>query len=566
MNDRKRLGAAVVEKPGLFADGAPAEPGPREPTVADGGRTDGGDGFGANVASILGPERGARPGGTRGPILPAELDADLVAELTTLHRQAPSARLVVASLPIDEVDPIELVRAALAARESVALWSQPAGQTIVGIGAAMEIALEGPDRFNDAARAWRAVAADTVVGGSAAASPGAWPILLGGATFAPTPSKDPRWRGFETGWLRLPRLIVRSTDGGWSAGASILIDDPSAVEVAIVGLHDLLRRLVSGGPDARPRGTAEAAEAALPLLRRAGGQPDRRAWEAAVARAAGAVSRGRIDKLVLARRIDVAASDPFDVPATLRRLAAVASRATIFAFSPTEAPERVFIGASPERLVEVRGRAFRTIALAGTIGRGRDPEEDDRLAATLLASEKDREEHAIVVAMLRSTLEPLAERLDVGRSPEVVRLRTVQHLATPIAGRLRDGEGILGLVGRLHPTPAVGGWPREAALALLAEEERLDRGWYAGPIGWVGADGDGEFVVGIRSGVVDGDRASLFAGCGIVADSEPEREWEESELKLAALAEALGRFDGGERVDREERFDRGERSEGEEIP
>jgi isochorismate synthase EntC len=124
----------------------------------------------------------------------------------------------------------------------------------------------------------------------------------------------------------------------------------------------------------------------------------------------------------------------------------------------------------------------------------------------------------------------------------VVRLRHIQHLVTLVRGRLREQAGILDLVERLHPTPAVGGAPRELALALLEEEERFDRGWYAGPVGWLDRRGDGEFVVAIRSGVVNGASASLFTGCGIVADSEPGREWDESEVKLRALASALGRL------------------------
>ncbi|HWP61958.1 MAG TPA: isochorismate synthase, partial [Candidatus Binatia bacterium] len=489
------------------------------------------------------------------PVLPPDLGTRLADELARLGRRAKPGALLVAAVPIDPVDAIGLVGRALAARESVAAWLQPAGRIIVGVGTAAEIALDGPDRFAEAARIWQGLAGRAVVGGPAAAATGATeataatgaagagPILVGGATFAPGRSADPCWRGFETGWLRLPRLLVTRSDGVWLATAALLLDEAADLEAAMAELENLVGRIGLAGPALGPHRTAEAVETALPLLRRVGGQPDRRTWEAAVARAAGAVSRGRIDKLVLARRVDVAAAAPIDVPATLRRLTATAPTATIFALSPSASPERVFLGASPERLVEVRGRRFRTIALAGTIGRGQDAAEDDRLAAALLASEKDREEHAVVVAMLRSTLEPVSESVEVGRGPEIVRLRTVMHLATPIAGRLRDGEEILGLVERLHPTPAVGGWPREAALALLGEEEELDRGWYAGPVGWLDTAGDGEFVVGIRSGVVEGARASLFAGCGIVADSEPDREWEESELKLAALAGALGRFE-----------------------
>lgn len=492
---------------------------------------------------------GTHPEPEAGSVLPPDLGSRLAAELARLGRRSGPGGLLVAAVPIEPVDAIGLVGRALAARESVAAWLQPAGRIIVGVGTATEIPLDGPDRFAEAARVWQSLAGRALVGGpaaGAAGASGAGPILVGGATFAPSRSADPRWRGFETGWLRLPRLLVTGSDGAWLATATLRLDEPADLEAATAELEALVGRLAPAGPDGGPDHTAEAMEGGLPLLRRVGGQPDRRTWQAAVARAAGAVSRGRIDKLVLARRVDVEAHSAIDVPATLRRLTATAPTATIFALSPTAAPERVFLGASPERLVEVRGRRFRTVALAGTIGRGQDPAEDDRLAAALLASEKDREEHAVVVAMLRSTLEPVSESVEVGRGPEVVRLRTVMHLATPIAGRLRDGEEILGLVERLHPTPAVGGWPREAALALLGEEEQLDRGWYAGPVGWLDAAGDGEFVVGIRSGVIDGPRASLFAGCGIVADSEPDREWEESELKLAALAGALGRFEGAD--------------------
>ncbi len=166
-----------------------------------------------------------------------------------------------------------------------------------------------------------------------------------------------------------------------------------------------------------------------------------------------------------------------------------------------------------------------------------------RFALELMRSDKEREEHAVVVTMLRESLGPLVERLDVAPRPEIVRLRHVQHLVTPVTGRLRGEASVLDLVARLHPTPAVGGTPRELALELIAEEEPIERGWYAGPLGWLDRHGDGEFVVALRSGVVRGREASLFAGCGIVADSDPEREWDESSAKLLALGSALGRIE-----------------------
>ena len=178
--------------------------------------------------------------------------------------------------------------------------------------------------------------------------------------------------------------------------------------------------------------------------------------------------------------------------------------------------------------------------MAGTVGRGTDADEDARLARELLASEKDREEHAIVLDSIRELLRPVADTLQVTPEPAVMRLRFVQHLVTEISGTLHEANGLLSLGERLHPTPAVGGEPRDVALAMVAEHEGFERGWYAGPVGWLGADGDGELCVALRCGIVDRTRATLFAGCGIVGDSDPDLEWEESRIKLRAVISALG--------------------------
>jgi isochorismate synthase len=259
-----------------------------------------------------------------------------------------------------------------------------------------------------------------------------------------------------------------------------------------------------------------------------------------VVRLAGAVGRGRLDKAVLSRQVVLEASSAIDVTAVLRHLESSAPEATIFAFSRGS---RTFVGATPERLVSLEGRMVRTMAMAGSARRGDSSARDDALAASLLASDKEREEHAVVVAMLREALSPVVEDLAIPPVPEVVRFRHVQHLLTPVSARLSAGHDVLGLVERLHPTPAVGGAPRELALELIAEEEPHARGWYAGPLGWVNRHGEGEFMVALRSGVVEGERATLYAGCGIVADSDPEREWDESAAKLQALGSALGRLE-----------------------
>jgi isochorismate synthase len=201
--------------------------------------------------------------------------------------------------------------------------------------------------------------------------------------------------------------------------------------------------------------------------------------------------------------------------------------------------QRCFLGASPERLVRLREGTVWATCLAGSIARGTTTEEDEHLGTALLASAKDRAEHAIVVRALCDALVGAGVELAPVGPPGLMKVRNVQHLCTPVAGRVGAGRTILELVERLHPTPAVGGFPREAALRLIREREGMDRGWYAGPVGWMDASGDGEFTVAIRSALLRGPEASLFAGCGIVAGSDPEREYAESCLKLRPILSAL---------------------------
>ncbi len=455
-----------------------------------------------------------------------------VSVATDLRALLESARddartLVATTSPVDGVDPIALFAAARAFGFEAALWVQPAaGRSIVGVGRAWAVEPDGVDRFTAAADAWRAALADAVVSGAGAAGP----TLLGGLGFTGvTPGAEDPWAPFGPASLVLPTFCV-STDGSATALTVALaadrLEDPDPLEVELAW-----EALTRGAAARQPVSPAQAG------LRIVEERPDRAAWERTVGLFAGAVGRGRIDKVVLARRLVVGAAADLEVVEALRHLVRTAPESTTFAFSRNGT---TFLGATPERLVRTSGRAFETVAIAGSAGRGRDMDEDARLAAALLASEKEREEHAVVVDMLRTSLTPIVETLDVADTPAILPLPHLQHLATTVTGTLREGAGLLALAGRLHPTPAVGGTPRDVALALIEEHEAFDRGWYAGPIGWLGADGDGEMMVALRCGLVNGPIATLFAGCGIVADSDPAREWEESRLKLRTMLAALG--------------------------
>ncbi len=467
--------------------------------------------------------------------------------------------LVAVTEPVPTVDAITLYAAAVEADLEAALWLRPSqGMALVGIGRAWATEPQGPDRFATAEAEWHNLLAGARLDVAAArldvvnANPMGedaatrteskdtepsqaigGPTLLGGLGFTGrTPAADDPWGPFGASSLVLPQLLLATRDGRSTITAAAVANEANPRE-----LERTWTTLAARAKADAPNPNGLVARPVIAPLATEGEQPDHDHWRRLVGMFAGAVGRGRIDKVVLARRLGLRSPVELDVPNALRRLAASAPESTIYAF---RRGGRTFIGATPERLVRTDGRTFKTVAVAGTIGRGADAQEDARLAQDLLDSEKDREEHAIVVAAIRDVLRPVAETIEVAKQPGIMTLRFVQHLVTEIGGTVPEGNGLLSLGARLHPTPAVGGEPRDVAVALIDEHEGFDRGWYAGPIGWLGADGDGELCVALRCGIVDRTRAWLFAGCGIVADSNPDREWEESRIKLRAVLTALG--------------------------
>jgi menaquinone-specific isochorismate synthase len=264
---------------------------------------------------------------------------------------------------------------------------------------------------------------------------------------------------------------------------------------------------------------------------------DHDAWGRLVAGAIARIDDGALGKVVLARQVDVTANRPFVTSDVLSRLLALYPTCMVFNVDG-------FLGASPELLIERRGPHVASHPLAGTIGRSGDLATDEALIAGLLASPKERREHAYVIEDLRRTLGPLCESLDVPDKPTVLELRNVSHLATRLSGVLSADPVVpsaLELVAQVHPTPAVGGTPTDEAVSYIGEVEGFDRGQYAGPVGWMDARGDGSWAIGLRSAYVDGDHATMYAGVGIVGGSRPGIELQETQLKLQALLAALVR-------------------------
>ena len=336
-----------------------------------------------------------------------------------------------------------------------------------------------------------------------------------------------------------------SEDGtpGPVAFASFTFDPSEDGSVMAVPATALVRRdgttwriTVGGEPGPMPS-PAERPAGAVDRPRHGGSTVRDDRWLDAVARAIGAIDAGAYDKVVLARDLHLWSRAPFDVPAILD---ALADRfPSCFTFLVDH-----LLGASPELLLARDGRAVRSRVLAGTAARGADDAADAALGAALLASVKDRHEHDLALTSAVDALTPRCTMRDAPDGPSLVRLDNVQHLGSDLAGTLAAGENgalphVLDLLGALHPTAAVGGAPRDAAMAAIADLEGMSRGRYAGPVGWCTADGDGEFAIALRCAEVRGDRARLFAGAGIVAGSLPEAELTETWLKLRAMTGVL---------------------------
>jgi menaquinone-specific isochorismate synthase len=344
--------------------------------------------------------------------------------------------------------------------------------------------------------------------------PGTGAVALGALPFLPG----------APGALVVPRVVIGRRDGdAWITTITRAGDRPAAARLADRMVADAL------GGFTTPR-QAPSQFTLTSVM-------DHDAWEELVAGAVARIDDGALGKVVLARQIDVTANRPFVTSDVLSRLLALYPTCMVFRVDG-------FLGASPELLIERRHTHVASHPLAGTIGRSGDLATDEALIAGLLASPKERREHAYVIEDLRRTLGPLCESLDVPDKPTVLELRNVSHLATRLTGVLSAGPVVpsaLQLVAEVHPTPAVGGTPTGEAVAYIGEVEGFDRGRYAGPVGWMDARGDGSWAIGLRSAYVAGDHATMYAGVGIVAGSRPGIELQETQLKLQALLAALVR-------------------------
>lgn len=388
-------------------------------------------------------------------------------------------------------------------------WRTPEGAELSGAGAVARFEASGPNRFQEA-KEW--LTALAVAGTLRYEGDRPAPVIaVGGFSFAPDSKGSAASLGDAVFWV--PERMTARDPGGESRS----------------------------GRFRRADGTRRP-EAPRPPIRSAFHAMGRSAWSDAVRGALAEIASGALQKVVIARGVEIESSRAVDPRALLDVIAEANPGAYRYLLRPTEGA--AFLGASPERLVSLREGAVESDAVAGTVrleypdGPDANGTSNGAAVASLLKSDKDRREHAPVVRHIVGALAPVCTVVTASNAAAQVH-RRLAHLRTVVRGLAKPGTHVLDLVERLHPTPAVAGAPREAALAFLREHEPVDRGWYAGVVGWMDAAGNGDFVVGIRSAFLEETRTLLFAGAGIVAGSNPDAEWDETELKLSMMREAI---------------------------
>ncbi len=414
------------------------------------------------------------------------------------------------------------------------------GQTDIefaGGGAAAELYANGASRFDQIRDQWCALFAEMVIDSTAPET--VIPRIFGGFAFRDDFAPSDVWTAFPAAYFVLPRYqITRTrTDGNTETWLTInrqlmpFEHSDSALDSLEWEFESVLRRVmvyVESAESARKPVEVEAFDYPLTHER----------WREIITEATTSMKAHDYEKVVLSRTADLRLSSPANLLAALERMGEKYPHTYRFLIEPGAG--RAFFGASPELLARVNSDMLETAALAGSRKRGATAADDQALADDLLNNGKDRAEHQFVVNFLAERLAPLTSSIEYRDQPSIMTLPNIHHLYTPVAARLKPNVDALSTVRALHPTPAMGGYPQEIGFEVVARLEPVTRGWFAAPIGWIDARGDAMFAVAIRSAVSSGKRVRLYAGAGIVAESDADREWDEIELKFRPMMEALG--------------------------
>ncbi|PLR98257.1 isochorismate synthase [Bacillus sp. T33-2] len=451
--------------------------------------------------------------------------------LTAIDRAKAISRSVLVSeiQKIDRIDPFFFFTAGRDAFLGERFfWKDPAGDHVLaGLGICKQIQSDqASDRFFVVEKNWNEFLENAIIHNPYKVN-GTGPAMFGGFSFDPLKEKTSLWSKFADSLFHIPKYMLSVIDGEAYFTTNVVCtphDDKTLYEKIITERQAIVSRSDNYTPFSQPElGNKEEIA------------PE--SWKKAVEEVVATLGSGELKKVVLARELKLYFRDEIYIEAVLERLIQEQQESFIFAF---ESNGDCFIGATPERLLKKNESGVFSACLAGSTARGKTPEEDRFLGDSLLNDEKNLIEHQYVVEMISEAMRQTCDEVVLPNKPQLMKMKYIQHLYTPVLGKNRDGTSLLQIAGRLHPTPALGGLPQQLAVEKIRDVEKLDRGMYAAPIGWMDYEGNGEFAVAIRSGLLKGREASLFAGCGIVADSDPDNEYTETNIKFRPMLSALG--------------------------
>jgi menaquinone-specific isochorismate synthase len=432
---------------------------------------------------------------------------------------------------IDEIDPIYIYeQTAHSFRGERFFWKNRNQTTeMVGAGSAFMIRSdEKKNRFKSVENTWNQVIEGAFVTGSKTIA-GTGPLLFGGFSFDPMQETDREWLNFTHATFQVPSYLFTQNDEGTFATLNILCTPLTAVD-QLRDMNDEMSNWINASEKQKNKVIQKAK-----LIRTEEIEVEQ--WKKSLEKAIMTLKTPELDKVVLARKLLAEFDRPIYSENVIRSLQEQQKESYIFSL---EMMDHCFIGATPERLILKEGDHILSTCLAGSIARDNNVERDNQLGQDLLNDPKNLHEHQLVVDMIASSLNEHAIDVKVPEKPKLMKMKDIQHLYTPVTGTANTGSSILDFVELLHPTPALGGVPREKAMEHIRTLEQMDRGFYAGPIGWFDHNGNGEFAVAIRSGLLFQHHALLFAGCGVVKDSNVESEYEETKIKFRPMLRAIG--------------------------
>lgn len=383
------------------------------------------------------------------------------------------------------------------------------------------------NRFQEVEQDWRTFIDNGIVINPYEAI-GVGPLLFGGFSFDQYKQKTKLWEKFSDSIFHVPKFLLSKVDGQTFLTINMVCskdDNESLVNKVLNQIDQILSSVKENNRFPQPRLKHEK-------------EINPKQWKRTVSNAVDYLkTASTLKKVVLARELRLFFEDTVEVESVLPHLLSEQADSFVFAF---ESNGDCFVGATPERLIRKKGKDVYTACVAGSIARGETEMEDEHLGAMLLADEKNLIEHQYVVDMISEAMAETCKEIIIPDTPRLLKIRDIQHLHTPVVGKCFEDTSLFTLIHRLHPTPALGGLPKNEAVEKIREIEELDRGLYAGPIGWTDYRENGEFAVAIRSALLQGNEASLFAGCGIVVDSNVETEYNETNIKFRPMLTALG--------------------------